>query len=232
MQDKDIIENILMHSDMNAIENLSMINKKIRHYCQDKKIWQLIYDKNQLQLFKPIQHIQNFEQFIESYKIYNAYESQARKIINYCAVNNRSIYVDLDFFSFDVIDFHAFLYQRFNKKAWREFEHKANSISEINFDFTNQFVILCYLVDGKIEFNPMSRTFNRSLSLLTDILYFYPSIDLKIASSYGGQSFFTNSNIRIGNKNGNEPSIIKKILMHYKYASFDGITIKQLLSKL
>lgn len=67
---RDLVENILINSDMKEVEMLCMANNEIGHYCNDRKIWEILIKKHNLKLFKSLDCIHDYNEFMEAYKIY------------------------------------------------------------------------------------------------------------------------------------------------------------------
>lgn len=90
----------------------------------------------------------------------------------------------------------------------------------INFDFKNNHLVMGYKDNGNFRPEPYTITPEYMLNLLTEILYYYPTINFKLGNIGGrvpnipitkdGDPAITN--IRYLNKTGHEKSIIRKHL--------------------
>lgn len=89
---EDIIENMLITSDMQEVEILCNTNKNINLFCQNKNIWKII-EKNNIVLFENINQIQTFSEFIQSYKKYKYYETLTIHAINTAKKYNNQLYI-------------------------------------------------------------------------------------------------------------------------------------------
>lgn len=218
---RDIVENIIINSNMKEVEMLCMSNKEIGTVCNDRRIWDILVEKHDIKLFKDLGKINSYKEFMEAYKIYKKYENQAEKIITYANQGNRYIYIDLNIdldLKANLLDF---IYENMYKTAWRGYGTGYKipvKLREINFDFNNDLLLLLYENNGILHQEPSTRTKERMLTLLTGILYYYPTIDLKLGNALGGDmpNIFTatnipvKTNIRYLNKRLDDSSAIKK----------------------
>ena len=219
--DLDIIENILSQSTIEDAERLCISNKNIRTLCQDKKIWKMLIDRNNVRLFRNIDEIDNFSQFMEEYKIYKSYEKQADEIIRYAMTYNVYLFLDLNITlqeKENLLNFIDNFYDNYYANQYgnlpvpnryeRQKDQTADKLLEINFDFTNRIIAFLYELDV-LDITPIRAKFLWTMkNLLIDLLFYFPNIDIKRGNYFGVNQILPDTNIRFLNKDGSEPSVI------------------------
>ena len=213
---RDIVENIIIHSDMKEVEMLCGSNKEIGDYCNDKRIWHILVEKHHIKLFKDLNKIKNYKELMEEYKVYKKYELQAMKIIAYAKSINRYVFIPLELTAKMKANLLDFIYNNTYKESWFGYGtgYKISvNLLEILFDFNLEYVILLYDNHGITEQVVFKRSDDRMLNLLTGILYFFPTVDLKLGHPYGGIRLVP-TNVRMKAYVGDELSVVRKNLIY------------------
>jgi len=85
----------------------------------------------------------------------------------------------------------------------------GENLIEINFDFNHNYMLLYQ--NPKVIIKPYTRTKERMLSLITDILYFLPHIQFKLGNPFTGAKVDRKdhpTNLRLGGSFGDRSNDI------------------------
>ena len=214
---RDIVENIIIHSDMKEVEMLCMSSKEIGNICNDRRIRQILIKKHRIKLFKDVNTIHSCTELIEAYKIYKHYERQGREIVDFATKYDRYMFIDLNM-DFDLkanlLDFINQTIRKASRGNYGTGTEIPEYLMEINFDFKNGLMVLLYEDHNIITYKGFTWTKGRHLHILTQILYYYPTVDLKLGYAEGGQPVHPTYNIRTFNIKGDEVSMIRENIVN------------------
>lgn len=174
----DILENMLIRSDMQEVENLCNTNKNIKSFCENKRIWKFLIERDNIVLFENINQIHTFSEFIDSYKRHKYYEARARQAINRAKNYDNIIYFNVMEIS-EMIrnELFEFLFEKISENInWSEYGTAPIIPENILLIFFNvETNKITYLFSGN-----MSRTASMSqlqmFNIIVDILYWFKTV--------------------------------------------------------